>query len=79
MTEEPRVVTAVTSMGEAELVRNLLADQGIPAMIRPQSPIIASMQADGSQSILVPASAYERAYEIINGAPVEDESSPSAD
>ena len=73
MTEEPRVVTAVTSLAEAELVRNLLADQGIPALIRPQSPIIHSMQADGGQSILVPASAFERAQEILHGAPIEGE------
>jgi len=69
--DDPRVVTAVTTMAEAELVRNLLADQGIPALIRPQSPIIASLQADGGQSVLVPASAYERALEILQG-PVED-------
>ena len=75
--EEPRVLTAVTTMGEAELVKNLLADQGIPALIRPQSPIIASLQADGGQSILVPASAYERALEIIEAPSAEDD--PSAD
>ncbi len=74
MTEEPRVVTAVTSLAEAELVKNLLADHGIPALIRPQSPIIHSMQADGGQSILVPASAYDRAHEIIHSAPIADES-----
>ena len=72
--DDPRVVTAVTTMAEAELVRNLLADQGIPALIRPQSPIIASLQADGGQSVLVPASAYERALEILHGP---DEDSPT--
>ena len=68
MTEDPRELTAVSSETEAELVRNLLAEHGIPALIRPQNAFIQSLQAGGGQTILVPASAYDRAREVIDGA-----------
>ena len=71
MTDEPRELTAVPSLTEAELVRNLLAEHDIPALIRPQNAFMHSLQAGGGQTILVPASAYEKAREIIEGPPAE--------
>jgi hypothetical protein len=72
--EPPRELTAVSSETEAELVRNLLADHGIPALIRPQSAFMQSLQAGGGQTILVPAAAYDRARQVISGADSQGES-----
>ena len=66
---DPEVLTVVGSRPEAELIHNLLADHGIPAMIRSQSSVLGSLQADGPQAVLVPAAALEDAREVLSPGP----------
>lgn len=73
MTQEPlRSVAGVTNPAEADMLKNMLAEEGIPAILRPQNLYVSALQAAGPHSVLVKEADYERAREIIYGSPLPD-------
>lgn len=75
--DEPlRAVAGVTSTAEAELIRNLLLEEGIAGIIQPRDMYAATVLASGSQAVLVPESRYEEARAIIYGSPLQGAKPP---
>jgi hypothetical protein len=66
-TGEPVAVVQSPNEAEAEFVRNLLREEGIPAMVqRPGiQSVLAYLQAPGPRDVLVPRSALTDAREVL--------------
>ena len=80
-TGEPVPVIQAPNEAEAEFVRNLLLEEGIPAMLqRPGiQSVLAYLQAPGPRVVLVPESALRDAREVLmlQGEPPPRASRPS--
>ena len=62
-------VTTVPNIAEAEMVRDMLLDAGIPTMVRPvrSSGLTAVDLGMGAQEILVRESGHEAASALVHG------------
>lgn len=67
-----KVASTQTEM-EAEMIQGLLADHGIPSMLKKPFGFGAyyAMLGAGPHHVLVPAEAAERAREVLEGMPGE--------
>ena len=80
-TGDPVKVVQAPNDAEAEFLRNLLHEEGIPAMVqRPGiQSVLAYLQAPGPRDVLVPRSALTDAREVLmlQGDPPAEAPSPS--
>ncbi len=62
-------VTGARNLAEAELVQGLLLEQGIPSVLRRTRGFdVPDFLAAGPRDVLVPASGYEQARELLRNA-----------
>jgi Putative prokaryotic signal transducing protein len=65
-------VTTVRNPAEAEMLRDMLLDEGIPSMVRmARSSNPFEMAGGAPHDVLVRESGYEAAYELVHGHPPE--------
>jgi hypothetical protein len=65
---------------EAELIRNLLIEEGVPSLLRRSAGFdVPDFLAAGPRDVLVPRSAAEHARETLNGHDLAEEAPPSGE
>jgi hypothetical protein len=65
----PVRVTGARNQAEAELIQNVLLEQGIPSLIkRTRGFDVPDFLAAGPRDVLVPSSGYEEARELLRNA-----------
>jgi hypothetical protein len=70
---EPVRIAGARNLAEAELIQNLLLEEGIPSMQRRTRGFdVPDFLAAGPRDILVPESAYDVARELLEGAELID-------
>ena len=64
-------VTTVRHVAEAEMLRDRLLEEGIPAMVRPTGSFDPRFFTGGvgAHEVVVRSSGYEIAYELVHGEP----------
>jgi hypothetical protein len=66
---DPVRVTGARNLAEAELIQGLLLERGIPSILRRTRGFdVPDFLAAGPRDVLVPASGYERARELLRDA-----------
>jgi pimeloyl-ACP methyl ester carboxylesterase len=62
-------VTGARNLADGEMIQGILLDQGIPSLLRRARGFdVPDFLAAGPRDVLVPASGYERARELLRGA-----------
>ena len=62
-------VTGARNLADGEMIQGILLDQGIPSLLRRARGFdVPDFLAAGPRDVLVPASGYERARELLSGA-----------
>lgn len=76
---EPVRVAGGRNQAEAELIQNLLIEEGVPSMLRRSAGFdVPDFLAAGPRDVLVPGSGATAAHEILSGSALEEQgSSPS--
>lgn len=76
---ELRRVTGGRNQAEAELVQNILLEQGIPSLLRRSRGFdVPDFLSAGPRDVLVPESGYERARELLRDADLLTVETPPA-
>jgi hypothetical protein len=61
-------VTTVRHSAEGEMLRGMLLEEGIPSMVRPtRGFVIPQALGAGPHEVVVSASGYEAAYQLVHG------------
>jgi predicted amidophosphoribosyltransferase len=78
--EGPPVTVAIgRNQAEADLIANLLLEEGIPSLVRRSAAAdVPEMLAAGARDVLVPASGAEAARQMLLQAELQDRAGPSA-
>ena len=62
-------VTGARNLADGEMIQGILLEQGIPSLLRRARGFdVPDFRAAGPRDVLVPASGYERARELLSGA-----------
>lgn len=62
-------VTGARNLADGEMIQGILLEQGIPSLLRRARGFdVPDFLAAGPRDVLVPASGYERARELLSGA-----------
>jgi hypothetical protein len=62
-------VTGAQNLADGEMIQGILLEQGIPSLLRRARGFdVPDFLAAGPRDVLVPASGYERARELLRGA-----------
>lgn len=73
-TPEPVKIAWASHQAEAELIANILREEGIPSLIKRNKGFdVPDFLAAGARDVYVPASAAEKAREILADLKPEDE------